>query len=939
WLFKDALLHPTPFFKDPYQLNLPVYGMQNHFNTQYIPLSFFFSLFAILFGDIAGYNLLILATFPLSGLGLFYLARHLTRSGGAALLGATIYALYPYRVAHLFGGQPGGFMHFLIPYVIYFYILGIQRKSWGWGLASGLCFLGLGLDELHVAYYMPLFLGIFLILPLFQIQWKRSSSWKDPQSKKTIFRSRKMFPYAIGVSFLGGLFGLFLSLWCLRRIEALWVWAFVPLGIFWMISFWFIYSGIYSRMSHQDFSSALKEDALTYLPFILLPLYLIQFDIEIPGFASKLFPLCLGGIFAMKIYYLLKWRRIIFQKFAIWVIRDRIKVFFAFSIPAIILISWLFFEKYSKLNQSVVAEGRALSVIKGYSPHFRDIWQRFNENGEFFIYPGLWTIILGLIGILIYFPFLRVKGSRRDRAVFGVLGVLFLLTYGLSLGPTLPLYNLFYANVPHLSYVRVPTRILYLSFFFLALLSSFGLKVLFKMIGRNSKWITASCLLAVGLDYLPSHGPGISLMPKTQPIYEYIQQHLQGRRILELPIWPGESSWSSIYQYYATRYRLPMLNGYRPAISLAYIEHVFKPLSPMNVGEMNRDIWKLLKNWNVGFVVVHEEAFPRKVSPFPPHFTTMRLKESGCLKWVRSQGGMYLFEVLDQPNFEKIQTRTNPILSILEVKDLKRLLGKEVLMEEASQGSSLYVDPSKGKGEWIFGRSKAFPQGSYQAFFSIKTDVTGFHERLLDLQIWDKSRDILLVTRPISSKDFSGEKTFKDFTLDFKLPCYSEIEPRIFYHGMGNVWVDRIAMGFQALEGSKEIFEAEELFHQGEIVSDETASGQEAVRVDKDGFERDLMNGLNPYYSKGSYEAIFWLKLPLSREAKLHEGVATLLIRSDHEKIISKKWIAVRQFNTSWRYEPFKLNFNVDHDGPLEFVIKFEGNTELWVDNIEVVKK
>lgn len=46
WLFKDALLHPTPFFKDPYQLNLPVYGMQNHFNTQYIPLSFFFSLFA-----------------------------------------------------------------------------------------------------------------------------------------------------------------------------------------------------------------------------------------------------------------------------------------------------------------------------------------------------------------------------------------------------------------------------------------------------------------------------------------------------------------------------------------------------------------------------------------------------------------------------------------------------------------------------------------------------------------------------------------------------------------------------------------------------------------------------------------------------------------------------------------------------------------------------
>jgi hypothetical protein len=48
------------------------------------------------------YNLLVLASFPLVGVGMYWLARRLGCSRGAALIGAAIYAFVPYRFEHYF---------------------------------------------------------------------------------------------------------------------------------------------------------------------------------------------------------------------------------------------------------------------------------------------------------------------------------------------------------------------------------------------------------------------------------------------------------------------------------------------------------------------------------------------------------------------------------------------------------------------------------------------------------------------------------------------------------------------------------------------------------------------------------------------------------------------------------------------------------------------
>src|SRR5262249_60480036 len=56
------------------------------------------------------------------------------------------------------------------------------------------------------------------------------------------------------------------------------------------------------------------------------------------------------------------------------------------------------------------------------------------------------------------------------------------------------------------------------------------------------------------------------VLPRTpdNPVYGLLQT--EARRVLYLPIWPGDSAWSSIYLYNVTRTRVPMLNGHFPLL-------------------------------------------------------------------------------------------------------------------------------------------------------------------------------------------------------------------------------------------------------------------------------------------------------------------------------------------------------------------------------------
>ena len=150
WLVRDGLLGPTPLFTDPYQFR--VNGPRWNLTQTFLPLSLPFTLLSG-FGLHAAYNLLVLLSFPASGLAAYGLARQLTGDAAAALVAAVGFALLPARLEPLFGGHPAGFALALVPAVLWGLDVALdaptrRRRAW----AAGSAFLALAMLEPQYTY-------------------------------------------------------------------------------------------------------------------------------------------------------------------------------------------------------------------------------------------------------------------------------------------------------------------------------------------------------------------------------------------------------------------------------------------------------------------------------------------------------------------------------------------------------------------------------------------------------------------------------------------------------------------------------------------------------------------------------------------------------------------------------------------------------------------
>lgn len=158
WLiewFRKALfeLHVFPVFV-PF-LNYP--EGWNLAYTEITPAQVFLALPAsLLAGPTFGYNFALLATFPLSGLAMYWWIYHLTNSKAAALVAGMIYAFLPNRMAHVLIGHLNLTGTMWLPlYFMGFYDLlrgpGSLRAAWKPALLAG---VSLGLVAMTSQYYL-----------------------------------------------------------------------------------------------------------------------------------------------------------------------------------------------------------------------------------------------------------------------------------------------------------------------------------------------------------------------------------------------------------------------------------------------------------------------------------------------------------------------------------------------------------------------------------------------------------------------------------------------------------------------------------------------------------------------------------------------------------------------------------------------------------------
>jgi hypothetical protein len=137
---------------------------------------------------------------------------------------------------------------------------------------------------------------------------------------------------------------------------------------------------------------------------------------------------------------------------------------------------------------------------------------------------------------------------------------------------------------------------------------------------------------------------GLCELPESFPAYAnaaaYVRAHEQGKpHAVCLPLWPGDSHFSSIYEYGALTSRIRLVNGYAPAVPEDYAEKIFSKLSSLNNGELNEDQRQLLLSIGVNLLLFHEQPYPSKVSPFPSGVALRLLRGNPALREIACGDG------------------------------------------------------------------------------------------------------------------------------------------------------------------------------------------------------------------------------------------------------------------------------------------------------------
>jgi hypothetical protein len=348
-------------------------------------------------------------------------------------------------------------------------------------------------------------------------------------------------------------------------------------------------------------------------------------------------------------------------------------------IPTVFVMA-LSFVQVRQVQRSVedtgTSEGWKPGEIALFSPRASGLWSWDPNPHSGLIYLGASVALLALVGLVVAvlaFRNRRVEEttSGQDEGAYGLSPdrwtalALVLLILGaagvalLALGPRTPLggdrfWSRFVRLIPPYAMIRQPAKVFVLMPSVLSVVAAMSFALARRHVSRTAVWGCAA--LWVGLmavEYPRRFSPSICRLETGQPAYAAVAADADRAgtpaRILALPLWPGNSHWTSVNQYYASLHRVRMVNGYRPSVPRAYLEGVFEVFNPLNQGWLTDAHLARLESMGVGYLVLHEDAFPERVSPFPVGRTLEALLSHPRLDLLEQSRSVWAFRIRPQP--------------------------------------------------------------------------------------------------------------------------------------------------------------------------------------------------------------------------------------------------------------------------------------------------
>ncbi len=592
----------------------------------------------------------------------------------------------------------------------------------------------------------------------------------------------------------------------------------------------------------------------------------------------------------------------------------------------------LFFKK-TMVDTGTFAGGRTMGEVALYSPSLAAIWNPHSAGWS--VYLGLPFLAIPLC-LIVAAVLWKTTASKWDILFFTAVAlVTYILAFGTTLNDNIPLYSLFYNHFPYFNFSRNPVKIMVISVSTVSILVAY----LVAMASRKPALLMVSILVITltAIDYHPRSAIGICLLDEGNPVYKRLAQEAGDKRVLNLPIWPGESSWSSIYIYYALQSRVPTINGYSPLVAKAYVDSVFTPLFPLNGGDLAEPHVKLLNDLGVGYIVFHEEAYPPKVSAYPSSFALSRLLNSPNLELVKKEEPLWLFKLLDKNRNTAQKPVTSPIGTIFQAEHLPAINGKHIEDPNAMNGVALSFSQEKGKEQTAIinaGPYRTFPAGEYRVFFRMRLGESVKPGPVAKIDVSGDLGRAVLAEKVIDASEFGQEGKYHYFALDYTLSPNKawQVEFRTYSINASPIVFDSVYALMKGEDDPQLSYEAEKMFYTGRIVVDKEASNEKAVLSIPGRDPSDVMvYGPFRLYKRGKYTASFRIKTCGNK------NVARLEVKSASSgKILAEKTVAPKHFATIEGYREIKVPYSLAGDDVIEFRVIFTGKAELYVDKISV---
>jgi hypothetical protein len=590
--------------------------------------------------------------------------------------------------------------------------------------------------------------------------------------------------------------------------------------------------------------------------------------------------------------------------------RPRLGPLVVFAALAALGAGWVLMLRQAFVVGSIADAGRSLDEVRLFSPG-----------------PGTLRLPASYGGVVL--GALAVRGlirSRRPadghlRLLFGgtlALGIL------LSLGPTmpgLPLYQVFHRFVPLFDMIRNPEKFRILTSLSVSLLAAFGADAARQRL--RAPWSALAALALAGLVLVetpPWHPIAVARFPDN-PVYASLRR--EAGKVLYLPVWPGDSAWSSVYLYTVTRTQVPTINGYSPLVPRNYVRDVAGALQGMNVGDLGPTEVRRLHDLGVTHVVVDRAVFPAQVSPFPSAFTLRRLETSSALVLERVADPLWMFRVTGR-SAPVPRLPTSPVGVFYEAEALSRETGTTAAEPAASGGAFVQARPGVDRAGFLtFGPYRYFPAGAYRATFRVRGAGLSAEVTI------DQGRTVL------AARSAPPSVGWADADVAFDLPRAAPIELRLHWAGDAEAAADWALVVFRDRPQPEWSFTIAELPHRLGERPDTAATGGIAGHADAgESLRTDLLTGPARLYPSGSYR--LWLRARLT--APVAGPALRLAVTEPMGRILAERTVDGSELPGT-AYGEVGLDFTLGTASVLEFPVGYLGRAGVDFDRLRLVPR